>query len=76
MLSIYVFVLFLDFIYLVEKRERESTWVGEGAEREAEFPLSREPDSGLIPGSWDHGLSQKKPLNDWVTQVLLLHLSE
>ena len=26
-------------------------------EREADSPLSREPDAGLIPGLWDHDLS-------------------
>jgi len=35
--------------------------VGEG---EAGFLLSREPDAGLDPRSWDHDLSQRQTFND------------
>jgi len=36
---------------------RESTGAGERAEGEAGSPLSREPDAGLDPRTWDHDLS-------------------
>ena len=43
-----MFVLKILFIGEREKAERESEpWVGGVAEEEADFPLSREPDSGL-----------------------------
>jgi len=44
-------IFFKDFIYLFERRERESTLLGAGAEGEADPPPSREPDAGLNPGT-------------------------
>ena len=55
------------FIYLTERQretvreETQAEGVGEG---EAGFPLSREPDEGLDPRSWDHDLSRRQTLND------------
>ena len=50
-----------DFIYL-RKREHEQ---GGGAEREgeADSPLSREPNVGLIPGPQEHDLSLRQTPN-------------
>jgi len=46
------------FIYLFD-REREGEQAGGAAEGQGEagYPLSREPDRGLIPAAWDHDLS-------------------
>ena len=53
-LFFYFFIFFKDFIYLLDRdKAREgipARAVGEG-EGEAGFPLSREPDMGLDPGT-------------------------
>ena len=43
---------------------REGTQAGGVGEEEAGFSLSREPDLGLDPRTWDHDLSQRQMLND------------
>ena len=47
----------------LRKRKREITSRWGGAEGEADFLLSREPDVGLAPGTRDHDLSQRQQLN-------------
>ena len=66
-----LFIFLKDFIYLFEsermsdrkrERKREST-SREETEGKADSPQSREPTWGWIPGSWDHDLTQRQPLN-------------
>ena len=53
------FFLFVKiFIYLFERAQP-----GGATEGEAGNLLSREPMQGLIPGPWDHDLSQRQMLN-------------
>ena len=55
---------FKDFIYLGErkrKQEREHEQGGEEGPREEQSPLSRVPDAGLDPGTWDHDLGRPGP---------------
>ena len=57
--SISIFILFYflkDFLYL---RERAGKGRGVEGEGEADSLLSREPDAGLDPRTWDHDLSPK-----------------
>ena len=68
-LYVFCFLFFfkLLFIYLTERdTAREGTQAGEVGEGEAGFPLSREPDVGLIPAPWDHDLSRRQTLN-WLS---------
>ena len=70
------------FIYL---RETERSQAGGGAEGEGEAssPLSKEPNlglRGLIPGPWDHDLSQREVINwlshpgvPWIACFLMLN---
>ena len=52
---------FKDILYLFEKereREREhEQWGEKEGEEEVDFLLSREPDVGINPATWDHELS-------------------
>ena len=63
---LFLFLFFQDLTpYLRESewakgRERERAQVGE---EEADSPLSREANVGLIPRPWDHDLSQRQILN-------------
>jgi len=59
------FFLKILFIYLTERdTAREGTQAGGVGEGEAGFPLSREPNAGLDPRTWDHDLSRRQKLND------------
>jgi len=60
MLQLFCFV-FKDFIYMRERESKqEHKSKGEG---EADSLLSKDPTWDLIPGRWDHDLSQRQPLN-------------
>ena len=54
------FLFFNDFIYLFERERENEQEEGEG---EAGAPLGRDPMPGLIPGTWDHDLSQRQTQN-------------
>jgi len=55
---------FLKKILFIYLREREYKPGGEAeGEGEADSPLSREPNEGLIPGPWDHDLSRRQVAN-------------
>ena len=57
-LCYFLFLLFCKilFIYL---RGRDRAWAGVEGKKEADSPLSEEPDVGSIPERWDHDLSQR-----------------
>ena len=57
------YLLFKDFIYLFE---RELSRAGGGAEGEEEtdYLLSREPDVGLDPRTWDHDRAEGRRLTE------------
>ena len=56
-----------DFYFFIWERAIKREYELGEKEREADSPLSREPDAGLIPGLWDHDLSWGKML-DQVSQ--------
>jgi len=43
---------------------REGTQAGGAGEGEAGLPLSREPDAGLDPRSWNHDPSRRQTLDN------------
>ena len=59
-----VMILFkkISFIYLTQEERAQAGGGRQQAEGEAVFPLSKEPNMGLIPGSWDYDLSQRQTL--------------
>ena len=71
------FNLFKDFIYLFvyERHRKRGRDIGRGRSRLS----ARSPMWDLIPGPWDHTLSQKQTLNHWAIQVprkLVLNVSK
>ena len=67
----FFFLRFYLFIWQRERQsEREGTQAGGVGEEEA-GSQQRSLMWGLIPGLWDHSLSQRQMLKDWATQVPL-----
>ena len=57
-LRLYLFIQQIESTHMQKQEEQQA----EG-EREADSPLSREPATGLVPGPWDHNLSQRQMLH-------------
>ena len=64
---------FLKTLFIWERERERKAQAGGGAEGEADSPLSKKPNAGLIPGPWDHDLSWRQMLNHWATQLLYLN---
>jgi len=61
-LSFFFFkILFIFWQRQTVREHKQGEWEREQqASRQAESPMR-----GLIPGRWDHDLSQRQTLNDW-----------